>query len=299
MRKKRKNIFTLSGYSWFTGKTELLSSHTALGPLFPFQGNCSVRCDPHAPESTLTSRRFPGKVFALQHSPPLQPSRLWCFCGLRSNFCLQWMELEIFWKHVPWRVILRPLASGVCQDQKDKTGATLEEERDWCVAGEPSPFLATGPVKVWRIGFSWLPFNLSLFSYNTPRKQWCFVIRPPKAHPIALPYTLLRARILQQGGEACAPVRVWTAPALVLGCSMPRELHASLPMQTPPQFGKWVSAWLRVHCCHPGWASTVGLDSLKHLGALLKCFGFGKTLKCVWPAHSPPFLKPLRASREI
>lgn len=209
------------------------------------------------------------------------------------------MELEIFWEHVPWRVILRLLASGVSQDQRNKAGAALEKERDWRIVGELSAFLTTGPVNIGSRGFSWFSFNLSLFYCNILHKQWCFVIIPPKAQPIVLPYALLRAEILRQGGEACALVGVWTTPALVPGCSMPHVLHASSPMQTPPQSGKWVSAWLWVCCCHPGWASTVGLDSLKHLRALLNCFGFGETLKCVWPAHSPPFLKPLRASREI
>lgn len=34
------------------------------------------------------------------------------------------------------------------------------------------------------------------------------------------------------------------------------------------------------------------LDFLKHLKVLFKSFGFGKTLKCVWPAFPPPFSSP-------
>ena len=43
---------------------------------------------------------------------------------------------------------------------------------------------------------------------------------------------------------------------------------------------------------HPGWASAVGLDLFKHLKVLFKCFGFAKTLKCVWPAFPPLFQTP-------
>lgn len=102
----------------------------------------------------------------------------------------------------------------------------------------------------------------------------------------ALPDARLGAGIRGQGGKACALVGVGTN---VLGF---HELHVSPTIQTPPQFGKRVSAWLRVGCRQPGWAATRGWDSLKHLQVLLKCFGFGKTLKCVWPACSPPFSNP-------
>nr|KAF6369375.1 hypothetical protein mMyoMyo1_010721 [Myotis myotis] len=81
-------------------------------------------------------------------------------------------------------------------------------------------------------------------------------------------------------------------PLLRFQVALYHELHVSVPIQTLPPFGKWVSAWLRVCHCHPGWASTVGLDLLKHLKVLFECLGLGKPLKCVWPALSLLFQTP-------
>lgn len=132
---------------------------------------------------------------------------------------------------------LRSLVSSVCRDQRDKAGAELEREREEHRARETPPFLATDPIKVWSGGLSWFSIHRTPGYGDLVPKPLCFVITcPPSQRHCQLLFSGLE--YWGKGGEACALVGVGTN---LLGF---HECHVSPTVQTPPQFGKWVSAWL-------------------------------------------------------